>query len=168
MKIFSYLLLTIFTFVYAIGLAIDVAMFIAGGLGGPYAHMWVIPAHLIFGSWFFFAYIMSLKPGAAYSAFKAQALPILLVIVLPLPILFAYQNQYQSEKAHSDYEQTCRTVELESYKYKFCPGHPGTFGPGVSVIGSNPGDAEYARAMKVWDQEGWSQFKSETDWYYQK
>lgn len=168
MKALRYIVLFVFTVAYAVGIAIDIAMFFFSGLGGPYPYLWVFPLHFIIGTFFLIIYIVSLRPNVANSSLKAAISAILLVIILPLPILYVSLAQKKSEEIHSEYEKTCRIVRLDGYDYnfKFCPGKPGTFGPTGGPIDFSVGSEEFNRAMKVWDEKGWAQFKSETEWYY--
>lgn len=59
-------------------------------------------------------------------------------------------------------------VKIDDYNFKFCAGKPGTYGPTVDIIDFAVGSKKYNEAMKVWDEKGWKQFKTETDWYYKK
>jgi hypothetical protein len=74
---------------YGLGLAIDIAMFLFGGLGGPYPYVWVFFLHSILGALFLHMYIKNLKSEVASLAPKTILYIILLILILPLPMLLA-------------------------------------------------------------------------------
>lgn len=88
MKVINYILLVVFTIAYGFGLAIDVGMFMFGGLGGPYGYYWMLPVHLLIGTALFMGFVTTLRPGTNHSTSKSLILALALLIVLSLPFLF--------------------------------------------------------------------------------
>ena len=154
MKIIRYILLVVITLIFALSVAINVGLFFFVGLGGTPHILWTLLFLLLFIASIicFKEYTQIAQGKTSVSPLKETLLTIGTLIFSLTPILTVVYSQILDNKQKLEYENTCKEITIEKYRYDLCE-------KSIRVLDYYPGTKEYNDAMKVWDTKGASLYK---------